>query len=67
MQASSYTYQTLSKEYSSFHIQNEQLKNTIEQLKQVLEHNLYKDQSKVKLSLDIINKVTANGTFGSTA
>jgi len=67
MQASSYTYQTLTKEYSNVYVQNEQLKNAVEQLKQVLEHSLYKDESKVKLCLNIISKVTTNGTSGSSA
>lgn len=56
MQTESYTYQTSANQHSSVVQENAYLKNIIEQIKQILEHKLYREESKINLCLNLLKE-----------
>ena len=56
MQTKSYTYQTSAKKYEGVQVENEQLKYTVQKVKEILTHNLYKENSKIALCLEILKE-----------
>lgn len=54
--SSSYTYQTSSKKHCSIEAESERLKYIVKQIEQILDHSLYKNESKIDLCKKIIQE-----------